>query len=423
MNKYHETLRYLYNLKNRGIKLDLNRVYRFQEELGYPDQAYNTIHIAGTNGKGSTAHFLSAMLAQGNLNVGLYTSPHLVRFNERVRINGRPVPDEFIVAFIQQWQPFLDEYELTYFEATTLLAMSYFRERGVNIAILETGLGGRLDATNIVTPIVSVITSIGLEHTDQLGDTLEAIAREKAGIIKPGIPCVVGQVPDAAIQVIARQSNELDAPLIIARTALQLQNIQVLKSGNTQFEIIRDGHSQQVSLRMVGQQAVQNAGIAIAALQEQDHYNIPWEQQQESLEQVTIPGRLQQLSETPVIYYDVAHNYDGLAQLIDNLQILYPNREVRFLLSLSELKDISRLAEIFPEQVPLGIMTIDSMPMHTINEWKKNLPAHTIRDLGQNCKAVEQFLQSLEKEAVGVIAGSYYIAQYVYQVFNFSLDS
>ncbi|MCF7804314.1 MAG: bifunctional folylpolyglutamate synthase/dihydrofolate synthase [Candidatus Marinimicrobia bacterium] len=423
MTNYQDTLRYLYNLKNRGIKLNLDRVLRFQEVLDFPDRSYPSFHIAGTNGKGSVAHFLAAMLQAGGNSVGLYTSPHLIRFNERIRINGTAIPDKNIVAFVRKWRDFIDENNLTYFETTTLLAMDYFRRQNVDVAVLETGLGGRLDATNIVTPLVSVITSIGLEHTEQLGSTLPEIAGEKAGIIKAKVPCVIGDIAPEAEQVIVKRASELEAPLWKVMDELDPGIIQISNRGETEFTITRDGQTEKICLALIGRQAAVNAAIALTALKAQDRFYLPWEKQKEALECVTIPGRMQQVSESPRMYYDVAHNYDGMNQLLTNLRILHPNSNFRFLMSLSELKDISDFNTIIPKENPVGIMTIDTMPMHPEDYWREALPEHEVINYGRNCEAVQHFRDDCSAEDIGVIAGSHYIAESVYRVFNFSLDS
>jgi len=423
MIEYQKTLNYLFNLQNRGIKLDLDRVYRFRKALGYPDRAFDSIHIAGTNGKGSTAHFLNSILQKAPIKVGLYTSPHLVRFNERIRVNGVPIPDDYIVQFTREWRDFVDEYELTFFETTTLLAMEYFRDQSVDIAVLETGLGGRLDATNIVTPLVSVITAIGLEHTDMLGNTLAQIAREKAGIMKPNIPCILGTMAPEAARIMAERAEDLTLQIFSAANLLGPTNINIEPGHGTTFDLTVRGEKDHVQLKMVGKQAVMNAVNAIAAMQVQQQYAVDWAQQKDAVEGTSIPGRLQLMQDAPPVYYDVAHNYDGFSLLLQNMRELHPGRDLRFLLSLSELKNISRLHKVLPEDTPLGIMTIDDMPMHGLGAWEKALDGRTFKDYGSNATAVKKWRDSLQNSDIGVITGSHYIARYVYKVFNFSLDS
>ena len=198
---YEETLHYLYTsipvFQHSGAsayKPGLDTSIALDNHLGNPHQAYKTIHVAGTNGKGSVSHLLAAILRQSGYKVGLYTSPHLVDFRERIRVNGKMIPKEYVIRFIERYRTFFESLQPSFFELTSTLAFDYFRTEKVDIAVIEVGMGGRLDSTNIITPILSIITNISLDHTQFLGDTVEKIAAEKAGIIKKGIPVLIGEV-------------------------------------------------------------------------------------------------------------------------------------------------------------------------------------------------------------------------------------
>ncbi|MDH4069932.1 MAG: bifunctional folylpolyglutamate synthase/dihydrofolate synthase [Ignavibacteria bacterium] len=190
MSSLPAILRYLYSLQHRGMKLGLRNTRALLRMAGNPERDLRCFHVAGTNGKGSTSSFLASILQESGSRVGLYTSPHLVHFSERIRINGRPIPDETIAAYVRRLKPAIESTGATFFEATTCLAFCWFADEGVDLAVIETGLGGRLDSTNVIKPLTSVISTIALDHTHILGSTLRAIAREKAGIIKMGVPCV-----------------------------------------------------------------------------------------------------------------------------------------------------------------------------------------------------------------------------------------
>lgn len=422
MNDFREALRYLYQLQNRGVKLGLDRVRKVREALDRPDQSYHTIHVAGTNGKGSTVHYIAALLQSQDVRVGWYTSPHLVRFNERIRVNGEPIPDKAIVRFIRQWRPRIDEHQLTFFEATTLLALDYFRQQQVDIAVLETGLGGRLDATNVVNPVVTVITSIGLEHSDILGNSFAEIAREKAGIMKSGVPCVLGSLPAEAGQTIQHRAAELDVPVVHAEHELQPHDIQ-LTPGGTTFSITSSQRDYRIRLAMLGKQAVTNAVIALTTVGNQNLYSIPWQQRRQALRSVIVPGRLQKMQEAPPIYYDVAHNYDGLRNLIQNLQVLYPQKQLSFLINLKADKDISRFQELFPPEARIFLLDMPGIEMHAAQAWQSVVREKTGRQLGAGRAAIEEFLQCINDSEVGVITGSHYLASSVYEVFKFFLDT
>jgi dihydrofolate synthase/folylpolyglutamate synthase len=186
-------LQILFNLHNRGIKLGLENTQEFLDLLGNPQKKIKCIHVAGSNGKGSTSSFIASILTEAGYKTGLYTSPHFIRYNERIRINGQIIPDKYVIAFMEEYEKLIYDTNLTFFEVTTVLAFKYFADKEVDYAIIETGLGGRLDATNVINPLASVITSISLEHTNILGNTIEEIAKEKGGIIKPGVPLFFGQ--------------------------------------------------------------------------------------------------------------------------------------------------------------------------------------------------------------------------------------
>jgi dihydrofolate synthase/folylpolyglutamate synthase len=197
---YQETCEYLFNAMPMferqgasGYKEGLDNSLALDEHFGHPHKKFLTIHVAGTNGKGSCSHTLSAILQRCGYKVGLYTSPHLVDFSERIRVNGQTIPEDYVVNFVEQEKSFIESLQPSFFEVTTAMAFKYFADKNVDIAVIEVGLGGRLDCTNIITPILSVITNIGMDHTQFLGSSLEQIAFEKAGIIKPGVPVVIGE--------------------------------------------------------------------------------------------------------------------------------------------------------------------------------------------------------------------------------------
>ena len=241
---YAETLQYLYvrtpafhRVGAGAYKPGLERSRALDDALGRPSAAYPIIHVAGTNGKGSVSHLLAATFQAHGLRTGLYTSPHLIDFSERIRVDGQPIPQQRVVDFVAENAHLIDRLEPSFFELTTAMAFDYFRRCKVDIAVIETGLGGRLDSTNIVTPILSVITNVSLDHTQYLGDTLAQIAAEKAGIIKPGVPVVVGEVDDKAVRrVFADKGDECDTPIFWAEEEDVLRRVRPLPDGRWEFE-------------------------------------------------------------------------------------------------------------------------------------------------------------------------------------------
>ncbi len=208
-----KSLQKLFSLHTFGIKLGLENIVKFLHYIGNPQKELRAFHVAGSNGKGSTASFMASILMELNYKVGLYTSPHFVKFNERVKINNSEIPDYYISGFMQEYEKYIDDNQLTFFEVTTAMAFKYFMEQNIDYAVIETGLGGRLDATNTLNPLAAVITSISLEHTNILGDTISKIAAEKAGIIKHNSKVFIGKLPEDAEKVIEKKCEDLGCQL------------------------------------------------------------------------------------------------------------------------------------------------------------------------------------------------------------------
>ncbi|MBS1589912.1 MAG: bifunctional folylpolyglutamate synthase/dihydrofolate synthase, partial [Bacteroidetes bacterium] len=230
---YQDTIQYLYTrlpmfsrLGKKALKANLTNITTLCAELGNPHQQFKSIHLAGTNGKGSTSHGLSAILQEAGYKVGLYTSPHLIDFRERIRINGQPVSQEWVINFVEKHKALIESVQPSFFEITVAMAFAYFSEQNVDIAVIETGLGGRLDSTNIILPILSIITNISYDHQDLLGNTLSEIAKEKAGIIKPGIPVLLGEQQEETDSVFFEESIHKQSILHYAETLWDLVKVK-----------------------------------------------------------------------------------------------------------------------------------------------------------------------------------------------------
>ena len=232
----NSTLEYLYQLHNRGIKLGLENVNKILNECDNPHNEFKSIHLAGTNGKGSTASIIAKILQNTGLKVGLYTSPHLINFNERIRINGHPISNNEIINFTKKHRNFFEKHSITFFEATTAMAFDYFRKNNVDIAVVETGLGGRLDSTNVLSPIHTIITEIDFDHTHLLGDSVEEITAEKCGIIKKQIPVVIQNQTNKIKTIIKEECLKKKSKLIDSSKIYPIENIQS-KNLYTSFDI------------------------------------------------------------------------------------------------------------------------------------------------------------------------------------------
>ena len=347
MKTVQQSLEKLYALRTFGIKPGLETTLALLERLGNPQHAFAVIHVAGTNGKGSVCAMLDSVLRQTGLRVGLYTSPHLVRFNERIRVNGREIPDEELAALFEDMDSAAAAvsaagHQPTFFEFTTVLAFEHFRRQKVQVAVVETGMGGRLDATNVVMPLASVITRIGLEHTAYLGRTLEAIAGEKAGIVKPGRPVVCGAMPDEALAVIRARATALKAPLVSVPDAVSVRRIKQDLAGQKVSIAGADVNYGPVTLTLLGKHQLENCATAVATLEALATCSplaIPPETIRAGLPAATWPGRLQLLSSEPPVVLDGAHNPDGAETLADALKELFRKQEIGLVWGMCDDKD------------------------------------------------------------------------------------
>jgi dihydrofolate synthase/folylpolyglutamate synthase len=324
--RYADALARLYALQSRGMRLGASRMASALALRGHPERGQRFVHVAGTNGKGSVSAMVEAVLRAAGYRTGLFTSPHLHRFVERVRIAGRPIGDREaaarvrdVLAASEAW----GEPQSTFFELTTLLALESFRDHRCDVVVLEVGIGGRLDATNAVSPAVSVITRIALEHTEILGTTNAAIAREKAGILKPGVPAIVGVREPSARRVIARRARVQGAPL-----SLIDRDFAVLPEARGERFGVRVGERRVSGLRLglAGEHQRENAACAVAALiaLQAQGFEIPERALRKGLGSVRWPARLERVAGTPALLFDAAHNPDGAAVLASHLQLNRP---------------------------------------------------------------------------------------------------
>lgn len=324
----------MYQLQGASAyKKDLTNTLLLSNYLGHPEQSIPCIHIAGTNGKGSTSHMLASILQEAGYKTGLYTSPHLKDFRERIKINGKEISEAFVVAFMEQHRPFFETNELSFFEMTVGLAFDYFATEKVDIAVIETGLGGRLDSTNIITPVVSVITNIGMDHTQFLGNTLKAIAGEKAGIIKQNVPVVIGEYTTDTKMVFEKKAAEMKAPIYFA-SELVSENYSSDLKGNYQI------HNKRTSIQ------------TIRILQSQGKFKVSEEQLQDGLAHVVgntgLLGRWQQLASEPMVICDTAHNAHGLELTLKQVQQQKFDK-LHIVLGVVNDKDLNEILPLFPQ--------------------------------------------------------------------------
>ncbi len=310
----------------QAFKKDLTNTLALCEALKNPQDSFRSVHIAGTNGKGSSSHMIAAVMQKSGYKTGLYTSPHLKDFKERIRIDGKPVHESYVVGFIEKIKPHIEAVNPSFFELTVAMAFDYFRQNRVDLAVIETGLGGRYDSTNIITPEVSLITNISFDHQDMLGNTLAEIAFEKAGIIKPGIPAVIGQRQSETEPVFIKKAKELSSPLIFAEDHYLV--IQKTDSPETsEYEVRRPGEGSILKIKsdLTGNYQARNIPGVLNVLDvlKSREFTIPDKAVMSGLLNVRkltgLQGRWQILSTEPYIICDVAHNEDGIRWVMDQL--------------------------------------------------------------------------------------------------------
>lgn len=362
---YQQTIDYLYaqlpmfsRVGAIAYKEDLHNTIALCEALDNPQTKFKSIHIAGTNGKGSTSHMLAAMLQQAGYKTGLYTSPHLKDFRERIKINGEMVSESFVIEFVERTKKLSEAIQPSFFELTVAMAFDYFVQQQVDIAVIETGLGGRLDSTNIITPVLSVITNIGYDHMNILGDTLEKIAYEKAGIIKPSVPVVIGEYINETKPVFENKATRCNAPIHFAQEEYVVSNIH---SGNRQLNcditntVINVTES--FSLDLNGLYQAKNLRTVLCAedLLIQQGFIIPNEAEKYALAHVKkltgLQGRWDVIAESPMVVLDVAHNEDGIRQVLEQVDCFHQSqkKQVHFVIGMVKDKEVSKVLSMLPK--------------------------------------------------------------------------
>ncbi|MCB8964592.1 MAG: bifunctional folylpolyglutamate synthase/dihydrofolate synthase [Bacteroidales bacterium] len=358
---YQETLDYLFSqlpmfqrVGKAAYKADLANTLILDEYFGHPHRQFRTIHVAGTNGKGSTSHMLASVLQAAGYRVGLYTSPHLKDFRERIRVNGAMISEDEVVQFVAKHHGVFNRVKPSFFEMTVALAFDYFARQHVDIAVVEVGLGGRLDSTNIITPVLSVITNIALDHTDLLGSTLPQIAAEKAGIIKPNVPVVVSQFQPEVSQVFIDRANSTQSELVFADQEYRVEMLGY--TGNCQLvRVTHSGIENEWRLDLMGLYQRYNLAGVMAAIDRLVGcgFNIFESHVEEGLKMVQkstgLMGRWQKLSENPDVYCDTGHNVDGITQVLAQIDRM-PHRNLHMVIGMVGDKNIEGMLALMPKQ-------------------------------------------------------------------------
>ena len=413
MENYQQTIDYLYSLEYSGIKLGLENVTHLLQFLGNPQKKWPAIHIAGTNGKGSIAAFIYTILREAGFKVGLYTSPHLVDFSERIRINEKKIPWETIVEYTRNLKNQIEKQQATFFEATTAVAFAYFADQPVDIAVIETGLGGRLDATNLVQPLVTIITSISKDHEQYLGNTLPQIAFEKAGIIKTEVPCFTIQQGSEILRVLQEKADEQKAPFFVVQPASHLRIRDEDIEGSTFDLLMPQGSLQNLRISLAGTHQARNAALAVAAVMNLKSFPCDEHHIREGLFKTSWPGRFQRLAEDPLTILDVAHNPDGFEKVLSFISERVPEKNIQAIVGISKDKDYRKIADILSHYVSrVGVVSGFSSrsldPEILSQELKKRL---TPTEIFENIEtAYSSFREATPVADLLLIIGSHYLA-------------
>lgn len=421
---YQQTLDYLYErlpmftrVGASAYRTDLHNTIALCGQLGNPQHKFKSIHIAGTNGKGSTSHMLAAVFQQAGYKTGLYTSPHLKDFRERIRINGEMIDQEFVVEFVEQIQPSIEQLDPSFFELTVAMAFQYFALEQVDIAIIEVGLGGRLDSTNIITPELSVITNISYDHMAMLGNTLPEIAREKAGIIKPGVPVVIAETQSEVEQVFIQKAADMETSITFADQQWLVQENDLV-NGHLHVRLLPHQSEQvwDVKPDLGGQYQLKNIMGVLSAVKVLQHagWELPDEGVRTALSHVKkltgLRGRWDIIAQKPLTIFDVGHNEAGITEIVGQLEHM-TYRHLHIVTGFVKDKAVDKVLTLFPKsatyyftkaQIPRAMSEVELAEMGT---------AAGLR--GKAYETVQQAFgaakQHAHEEDVILVCGSFFI--------------
>lgn len=409
---YQETIEYLFNstpvfekIGAKAYKPGLQTTFALDEHFGHPHQKYKTIHIAGTNGKGSSSHTLAAILQSQGYKVGLYTSPHLVDFRERIRVNGECVPEQYVIDFVEENRAFFEPLHPSFFELTTAMALKYFAEQKVDYAVIEVGLGGRLDCTNIITPILSIITNISFDHTQFLGNTLAEIAGEKAGIIKPGVPVVIGEYLPETRTVFEKKAKSENAPILFAQ--------------DFDADHLESSENCDVDMELKGSYQERNKKTILTALHIlRQKLAISDEAIREGFahvcEQTGLRGRWEKLNDAPLTICDTGHNLAGWSYLAPQINAVKAETK-HIVFGMVDDKDVAHVLQLLKEMLENRVKyywtqpsTKRAIPVEKLSELALKLGLHG--SLYHSVKeAYNAALENAEKGDFVFVGGSSYV--------------
>lgn len=423
---FQQTIEYLYSrlpmfskLGAAAYKKDIHNTYLLCQAYNHPEQKFKTIHIAGTNGKGSVSHMLAAIFQTAGYKTGLYTSPHLNDFRERIKINGEFISEQFVIDFTEKSIPLINEISPSFFEITVVMAFEYFATEQVDIAIIETGLGGRLDSTNIIFPELSIITNIGWDHMNILGNTLEKIAYEKAGIIKRNIPVVIGESTSETKTVFEQVALEHNSDIYFADTQYTWkEKLLDIKSGSLKGTATHINNSIYIECDLSGIYQLKNICTVLTAVEvlNRKGYNLSEENTQKALKSVKnltgLYGRWDIVHRDPLVILDVAHNEDGIKQVLTQLSVIEPKAsKVKVVIGMVKDKDVESVLELFPKHYEFYFTNAHIPRALPASELKQK--AHSKKLMGESYEDVNDAINAAIKNSstndIIIVCGSVFL--------------
>lgn len=422
MNNYQQTIEYLFALQRHGIKLSLDNIITLLQSLNNPQDKWPCIHIAGTNGKGSTAAMLESVLMKAGYKVGLYTSPHLVDFRERIRINRIQIPPKDVVDFTNKMKDLIEAITPSFFEVATALAFWYFAKEKIDIAIIEVGLGGRLDSTNVINPLISVITNVDMDHQQYLGDTIQEIALEKAGIIKQDIPCITNNTNEAVLEVLSQKCISKNSEFIKIVDFCEY-NIRTMNLDSTFIDLkIGNNIFNNLYITLAGNHQIENTILAVGTLlnlksklQVSDSHII------EGLRNIQWKGRINLISREPFVIIDVSHNTSGFERTLSFLNNYFAKEQLKVVTALQEDKDFQKIGELL-SYYSSDIYLVD---LKLGKPLKPSKLANILTQKDVNTTIINSFnemngkiLESKQNDILWLVIGSHYLAGEAYQNFK-----
>ena len=420
---YDQAIEYLYQLNSLGWKLGLGKIKSLLNELDNPQDKYKIVHIAGTNGKGSTSAMLGSILTTAGYKTGLNTSPHFSYVGERIQCNGKPISKEELVQYIERLKPLIKKYKCTFFETITAMALLYFADKKVDIAVIEVGLGGRLDATNVINPLVSIITNIEIDHTKQLGRTRKSIAFEKAGIIKPGSICITNCRYKSIANIFEQICRDNFVEHIQVDQLLKISNLQYGEKFTTLDMAINGSVFPQLKVGLIGEHQLHNAAIAVTAADVINSRFMPIkiEDIYHGLLDVQWPGRLQTISYNPKVVVDVAHNSNGTNYLKKSIRTIFNYDRLIVVFGVCKDKNftamIKKLAPFSNLFIAVKANTHRGLAASTISKVAR-LYTSNVKKFASVSEGLDYAIDNAQKNDLILCAGSHYTASEILDYFN-----